>query len=85
MVAGVKAGLGRARSQGKPLVRPMLSDAKQQRVRDLLAAGTGIVKTAHIVGCGVSVVQRLKAKPAPALWNELWRGASLSACRSLRT
>ena len=59
IVERVKAGLGRARSQGKRLGRPMLSDAKQQRVRDLLAAGTGIVKTAHIVGCGVSVVQRL--------------------------
>ena len=49
IIERIKAGLG----------RPMLSDAKQQRVRDLLAAGTGIVKTAHIVGCGVSVVQRL--------------------------
>ncbi|MGA8756400.1 MAG: recombinase family protein [Stellaceae bacterium] len=62
IVERVKAGLGGARSQGKRLGRPMLSDNKQQRVRNLLAAGTGIVKTAHIVGCGVSVVQRLKAE-----------------------
>jgi DNA invertase Pin-like site-specific DNA recombinase len=62
----VKAGLGRARSQGKRLGRPMLSDIKQQRVRDLLAVGTGIVKTAHMVGCGVSVVQRLKAETCPS-------------------
>ncbi len=61
IVERVKAGLGRARSQGKRLGRPMLSEAKQQRVRDLLAAGTGLVKTAHIVGCGVSAVQRIKA------------------------
>ena len=66
IVERVKAGLGRALSQGKRLGRPLLSDTKQQRVRDLLAAGTGIVKTAHIVGCGVSVVQRLKAETRPS-------------------
>jgi len=61
IVERVKAGLGRARAQGKRLGRPELSPAKQQRVRDLLAAGTGIVKTARIVGCGVSGVQRIRA------------------------
>ncbi|MGH7115688.1 MAG: recombinase family protein [Stellaceae bacterium] len=64
IVERVKAGLGRARSQGKRLGRPMLPLAKQQRVRDLLAAGTGIIKTARIVGCGVSAVQRLKVEIA---------------------
>jgi DNA invertase Pin-like site-specific DNA recombinase len=66
IVERVKAGLGRARGQGKRLGRPVLAPDKARRVRDLLAAGTGIVKTARIVGCGVSAVQRLKATIAPA-------------------
>jgi len=61
IVERVKAGLARARSQGKRLGRPLLSPDKERRVRDLLAAGTGLVKTAKIVGVGVSAVQRIKA------------------------
>lgn len=64
IVERVKSGLARARSQGKRLGRPTLAPGKERRVRDLLAAGTGIVKTARIVGCGVSVVQRLKTETA---------------------
>jgi DNA invertase Pin-like site-specific DNA recombinase len=60
IVERVKAGLSRARAQGKRLGRPALSPDKERRVRDLLSAGAGIVKTARIVGCGVSAVQRLK-------------------------
>jgi DNA invertase Pin-like site-specific DNA recombinase len=66
IVGRVRAGLERARSQGKHLGRPQLAPVKERRVRDLLAAGTGIVKTARTVGCGVSVVQRLKAAEAAA-------------------
>jgi DNA invertase Pin-like site-specific DNA recombinase len=66
IVGRVRAGLERACSQGKRLGRPQLAPAKERRVRDLLAAGTGIVKTARIVGCGVSVVQRLKTAGAAA-------------------
>jgi hypothetical protein len=62
-------GLARARNQGRRLGRPMLSAEKQRRVRDLLVAGTGIVKTARIVGCGVSAVQRLNATTAVAAPN----------------
>jgi DNA invertase Pin-like site-specific DNA recombinase len=64
IVERVKSGLARARSQGKRLGRPTLALGKERRVRDLLAAGTGIVKTVRIVGCSVSVVQRLKADTA---------------------
>jgi DNA invertase Pin-like site-specific DNA recombinase len=66
IVERVKAGLARARGQGKRLGRPALSPDKERRVRDLLTAGTGIVKTAKIVGVGVSAVQRIKAEKAPA-------------------
>ena len=61
IVERVKAGLGRARSQGKRLGRPAITGDKERRVRDLLAAGTGLVKPAEIVGVGVSAVQRIKA------------------------
>src|SRR5499427_7837543 len=44
----VRAGLARARDEGKQLGRPLLSADKERRVRDLLAAGTGVVKTARI-------------------------------------
>jgi hypothetical protein len=34
---------------------------KEAIARELLASGTGIVKTARFVGVGVSAVQRIKA------------------------
>jgi hypothetical protein len=55
-----KAGLSRARAQGKRLGRPSLPPPASA-VRRLLASGTGIVKTAKIAGVGVSVAQRIKA------------------------
>jgi DNA invertase Pin-like site-specific DNA recombinase len=66
IVERVKSGIARARSQGKRLGRPRLSAGQERRVRDLLAVGTGIQKTARIVGCGVSAVQRIKAETTPA-------------------
>ena len=70
IVERVKSGLARARNQGRRLGRPMLSPEKEHRVRDLLVAGTGILKTARIVGCGVSAVQRLKATTAVGAPNQ---------------
>jgi DNA invertase Pin-like site-specific DNA recombinase len=61
IVERVKAGLSRARSQGKRLGRPALSADKEAIVRRLLASGTGIVKAARLAGVGVSAVQRIKA------------------------
>jgi DNA invertase Pin-like site-specific DNA recombinase len=61
IVERVKAGLARARSQGKRLGRPSLPANKERVVRRLLTKGTGIVKTARTVGVGVSAVQRIKA------------------------
>jgi len=64
IVERVKSGIARARSQGKRLGRPRLSASQEHRIRDLLATDTGVIKTARIVGCGVSAVQRIKAEPA---------------------
>ena len=61
IVERVKAGLSRARSQGKRLGRPSLSPDKERAVLRLLSKGTGIVKTAKTVGVGVSAVQRIRA------------------------
>lgn len=60
IVERVKAGLARARAQGKRLGRPTLPAATEQRIRECLAAGVGILKVAKTVGVGVSAVQRIK-------------------------
>jgi DNA invertase Pin-like site-specific DNA recombinase len=56
----VKAGLARAKAQGKTLGRARVTDAKAAEVQRLRAEGLGIVKTAKLAGVGVSVVQRLE-------------------------
>ena len=61
IVERVKAGLDRARSQGKRLGRPSLAPDKERAVLRLLAKGIGIVKTAKTAGVGVSAVQRIRA------------------------
>jgi len=61
IVERVKAGLARARAQGKRLGRPMLPAPTQQRVRERLMQGMGILRVARTVGVGVSAVQRIKA------------------------
>lgn len=61
IVERVKAGLSRARSQGKRLGRPSLSAEKEDAVRRLLSSGAGIVKAAKLAGVGVSAVQRIKS------------------------
>jgi DNA invertase Pin-like site-specific DNA recombinase len=61
----VNAGLARARSQGKRIGRPTVSQATEARIRELAAWGMGKVKIAKAAGCGVSAVQRvLKAATA---------------------
>jgi hypothetical protein len=40
--------------------RPMVSGEVEQRIRELRAEGLGMLKVAKLVGCGVSVVQRLE-------------------------
>jgi DNA invertase Pin-like site-specific DNA recombinase len=56
----VRSGLARARAEGKQLGRPPVSKTVTDQVRQELSRGTGIHKTARTVGCGVSVVQRVR-------------------------
>jgi DNA invertase Pin-like site-specific DNA recombinase len=59
----VKAGLERARAQGKTLGRPMISAATDAAIRKALKKGdTGIRKIATTLGVGTGTVQRIKAK-----------------------
>ena len=55
----VKAGLERARSQGKTLGRPRTSSTVEQQIKDARQQGKGIRKIASELGIGVSVVQRV--------------------------
>jgi DNA invertase Pin-like site-specific DNA recombinase len=57
IVDRTKAGLRRALAQGKTLGRPKVALEIEAAVRASLAAGTGILKTARLVGCGVGTVQ----------------------------
>ena len=63
IVARVNAGLARAKIQGtksgKAIGRPRIKAKVEQRVRDELAAGHGILKVASIVGVGSGTVQRV--------------------------
>jgi DNA invertase Pin-like site-specific DNA recombinase len=60
----VRAGLKRAKAQGKRLGRPTVAADKDAAVRASLSAGNGILKTAAMVGVGSSVVQRIKSEMA---------------------
>lgn len=57
----VKAGLARARAQGKQLGRPRVSTAMEQRVREARSQRKGIVRIARELGIGVGTVQRIVA------------------------
>jgi DNA invertase Pin-like site-specific DNA recombinase len=53
-------GLARARANGKVLGRPKVTGEVEAAVLSSLAAGTGIVRTAREIGCGVGTVQRIR-------------------------
>jgi len=59
----VRAGLARAKAKGtksgNPIGRPAVGDKVEERIRALRAEGLGMLKVAKLVGCGVSVVQRV--------------------------
>jgi DNA invertase Pin-like site-specific DNA recombinase len=59
IVERVRAGLQRARAQGKVLGRPKVGEAIEDRVRALRGQGKGIIKIAREVGIGVGTVQRV--------------------------
>jgi DNA invertase Pin-like site-specific DNA recombinase len=63
IVERVKAGLSRARAQGKRLGRPTVSPAKEGAIRSALAEGKmGMLKIAAEHGVGSGTVQRIKAE-----------------------
>lgn len=68
IVERVKAGMAKARhsgtKSGAPIGRPAVSSKVEDHIRELRAQGIGIVKTAKLAGCGVSVVQRVGAQAA---------------------
>jgi DNA invertase Pin-like site-specific DNA recombinase len=55
----VKAGLARARAQGKRLGRPRVTAEGEASVRAAKATGKGIRKIAGELGIGVGTVQRI--------------------------
>jgi DNA invertase Pin-like site-specific DNA recombinase len=63
IVARVNAGLARAKvhgtKSGKAIGRPRIKARVEQRIREELAAGHGILKVANIVGVGSGTVQRV--------------------------
>jgi len=71
IVARVNAGLAGARQHGtrsgKAIGRPRLSMATDADVRAQLAKGTGILKTARLVGLGTGTVQRIARAQANRL------------------
>jgi DNA invertase Pin-like site-specific DNA recombinase len=56
----VNAGLDRARAKGVRLGRPKVTARKETAVRDALASGISIGKTAALVGVGSGTVQRIR-------------------------
>lgn len=57
----VRAGIARARAQGRHLGRPYISAEAERAIRAMLATGKGIRKVARECGVGTSTVQRIRA------------------------
>ncbi|MBI1318974.1 MAG: resolvase [Candidatus Hydrogenedens sp.] len=67
IVERVRAGLARARAQGKVLGRPRTGADTEASIRAALTEGTGILTVAKRHGVGTSVVQRIaRTLRAPA-------------------
>lgn len=62
IVDRVRAGISRARSQGKRLGRPPTPTATIETIKRSLSSGVGIHRTAKLVGVGVGTVQRVRAE-----------------------
>jgi DNA invertase Pin-like site-specific DNA recombinase len=61
----VRAGLERARAQGKRLGRPRTPEAVELKIRAARQQGKGIKKIARELGIGVSTVQRVVHESKP--------------------
>jgi DNA invertase Pin-like site-specific DNA recombinase len=60
LVERVRAGLNRARAEGKRLGRPMIPADVAERVRAELQRGTGIRATSRLIGVSTSTVTRIR-------------------------
>jgi DNA invertase Pin-like site-specific DNA recombinase len=56
----IRAGMKRARSEGKHLGRPRIDPALEKRIQSQLRAGKGILKVAAECGVGNGTVERIK-------------------------
>jgi DNA invertase Pin-like site-specific DNA recombinase len=56
----VRAGLARAKSEGKQLGRPRIDPKLEQRILSHLRKGIGILTTARLCSVGTGTVQRIK-------------------------
>lgn len=66
IVERVKAGLQRAKAQGKQLGRPRVAPHVERKVLNARAAGKGFIKIAREVGVGVGTVRRIVLAPVDA-------------------
>ena len=60
LVDRVKAGVNRAKAQGKHCGRPPLASTKAEAIRKLLGTGMSLAQIAKKVGVGVGTVHRVK-------------------------
>jgi DNA invertase Pin-like site-specific DNA recombinase len=58
----VRAGMARAKDEGKHCGRPRVSEDVEAAVRALLSSGKGICSTARDAGVDVATVQRIRAE-----------------------
>jgi DNA invertase Pin-like site-specific DNA recombinase len=77
IVERVRAGLRRARAQGKTLGRPRVGEKVEAAIRRALATGRGVHSTARLVGVGSGTVRRVRrahlatvpaTMPAEVVW-----------------
>ena len=73
IVERVKSGLSRARSQGKRLGRRRVGENVVECIREQLATGAGILRTAKTLGVGTGTVHRVKREMATG-----WQGSCQS-------
>ena len=66
IVERVKAGLSRARRQGKRLGRRPVNADVVERIQEQLATGAGILKTAKTLGVGTGTVHKVRRSMAAA-------------------
>ena len=62
----IRAGLARARADGKQLGRPQAPPEQVARILEMRKAGTGMLSIAKAVGCGSGTVQRVVREHAVA-------------------